>query len=112
MTTVTRASAWRALKLHAREIGKTTLKEMFAADASRADAFSADAAGIHLDYSKQRVTPQTLRLLLELAAACRTPDWIAKMFGGKPINNTESRAALHVALRAQGKVKVDGRDVM
>jgi glucose-6-phosphate isomerase len=112
MATITRGAAWRALKAHAKAQSSTTLKELFASDPARAEQFSAEAAGIDLDYSKQRVNAETLRLLLELAAACRLPDWIDKMFSGKPVNHTESRPALHVALRAQGKIKVGGKDVM
>ena len=80
----------------------------------RGDRMSAEAAGLYLDYSKQRVSDETLRLLLELADACDLRGRIAAMFRGERINRTEDRAVLHVALRAPAgeRIEVDGVDVV
>jgi len=105
---------WRALEAHRDEIGRAHLRELFAADPSRGERFAAEAAGLYLDYSKNRITGETVRLLLALADACAVPARTAAMFRGDPINTTEHRAALHVALRAprDERIDVDGRDVV
>src|SRR5207237_1253630 len=75
--------------------------ELFAADPSRADRFSIEAGELVLDYSKHWVDAETMRLLAGLAAQAQLAVWIARMFAGDPINSTEARAALHVALRSE-----------
>ncbi len=111
---LTRRPEWQALIRHFTEIGPLHLSTLFAADPDRAERFSAEAAGLYLDYSRQRITTDTRRLLCELAEACALPGHIAAMFRGELINTTEQRAALHVALRAPAgeRIVVDGRDVV
>ncbi len=111
---LTRLPAWQALQRHADAIGHRHLRELFAADPHRGERLVADEAGLYLDYSRQRVDADTLRLLRELAEACRLPQRIAAMFRGERINTTENRAVLHVALRAPAgeQILVDGHDVV
>ncbi len=105
---------WRALLRHRDEAGKRHLRELFGADATRGERLAAEAAGLYLDYSKQRVTDETLRLLFGLASACGLRERIAAMFRGERINTTEGRAVLHVALRApaDARFEVDGANVV
>ena len=105
---------WRSLQQHAGEIGDRHLRELFAEEPSRGEAFTAEAAGLYLDYSKQRITGATLGLLRELAGACGLPERIEAMFRGDRINVTEQRAVLHVALRAPAgeRILVEGRNVV
>lgn len=105
---------WHALKQHFAQIGAQHLREMFSADPRRGERLTADAVGLHLDYSKQRIDDETLRLLWALAEACGLPQRIEAMFSGERINTTEDRAVLHVALRApRGEsIRVDGHDVV
>ena len=94
---------------------KKTIKELFAEDPSRAGKFSFDAAGWHLDYSKNRVDKKTMKALVKLAEASNLKAEIERMFTGEKINRTENRAVLHTALRncdPEAKVLVDGKDVM
>ncbi len=107
-------SQWHALQAHAEQLGPRHLSELFAADPLRGERLQAEAAGLYLDYSKQRVTDETLRLLLELAGACSLEERIAAMFHGDKINTTEDRAVLHVALRAPADAQfcVDGRNIV
>lgn len=111
---LTRRPEWLALQQHFAEIGSLHLRDLFAADPARGERFSAEAAGLYLDYSRQRISADTLRLLGELAEACALPRHIAAMFRGDLINTTEHRAALHVALRAPAgeQIWVDGHDVV
>jgi len=104
---------WQALKQHFATIGTKHLRELFAADAQRGKQLTVEDVGLYLDYSKQRVDADTLRLLRELAEACELPQRIEAMFRGDKINSTEGRAVLHVALRAPTteKILVDGHDV-
>ena len=96
--------AWKALESHHREIKTLHLRKLFADDPARGERLTAEAAGIYLDYSKNRVTDETLRLLLQLAEECGLRERIDAMFRGDKINVTEKRAVLHVALRApQGR---------
>jgi glucose-6-phosphate isomerase len=113
-TELTRRPEWQALRQHFAEIGSLQLRDLFAADPARGERFSAEAAGLYLDYSRQRITAETPRLLCDLAEVCALPQHIAAMFRGDPINTTEHRAALHVALRAPAgeQIWVDGRDVV
>ncbi|HEX5066539.1 MAG TPA: glucose-6-phosphate isomerase [Myxococcota bacterium] len=105
---------WQALERHCNAIRGTHLRQLFADDPARAERFSCEAAGLFLDYSKQRITQETLALLLDLARACDLRRFIDAMFAGEILNTTERRAVLHVALRApEGEViRVDGRDVV
>jgi glucose-6-phosphate isomerase len=104
--------AWKALGAHHGRIAASTLSALFAADPSRAKAFTLESGDILLDYSKHRIDAESMRLLAALAAQARLPHWIAKMFAGDPINSTEERAALHVALRSRDTAFPEGRDVM
>jgi glucose-6-phosphate isomerase len=105
---------WRALQEHSEKIRDVHLRALFADDPGRGERLTAEAAGLYLDYSKHRVTDETLRLLLGLADAVGLRARIDAMFGGERINVTERRAVLHVALRApRGQsIVVDGRDVV
>ncbi len=111
---VTASPAWKALEAHRSEIGTTHLRTLFAEDPGRAERFTLEAAGLHLDYSKNRVTAETLGLLCDLARQAGLASRIEAMFGGERINTTEGRAVLHVALRAprDGRIAVDGHDVV
>ncbi|MDQ7859697.1 MAG: glucose-6-phosphate isomerase [Armatimonadota bacterium] len=106
--------AWAALAAHAREVRDLHLRALFAADPGRGERLAAEAAGIYLDYAKQRVTQETLARLLALAEACDLRGRIDAMFRGEPVNTTEGRAALHVALRAprNRRFMVEGHDVV
>jgi glucose-6-phosphate isomerase len=105
---------WKALAAHHETMRDVHLRELFAKDSQRGERLVAEAAGLYLDYSKQRVTDETLRLLLDLARACDVRARIDAMFAGEKINVTEGRAVLHVALRAPRgtRIVVDGQDVV
>ena len=105
---------WQALQQHFGQIGQKHLRELFAADSRRGEQLTVEAVDLYLDYSKQRVDADTLRLLRELAQACELPQRIEAMFRGDKINITENRAVLHVALRAPKteSILVDGKDVV
>ncbi len=107
-------SAWSALEAHYRQIRDKHLRELFAEDPERGERFTAEAAGIYLDYSKNRITAETLRLLVNLAEASGLRARIDAMFAGEKINVSERRAVLHVALRApaEATILVDGRNVV
>src|SRR5438309_1297898 len=102
--------AWKALQAHHAGIAATHLRDLFAQDPQRGERFTADGAGLHLDYSKSRINDETLQLLLALANECGLRACIDAMWRGDKINTTEQRAALHVALRAprDEKFLVDG----
>jgi glucose-6-phosphate isomerase len=106
--------AWTSLAKHSTEIKKVHLRELFARDATRGERFIGEAAGLFLDYSKNRVTETALKLLLELAEECDLPERIEAMFRGERINITENRAVLHVALRAPKNetITLDGKNVV
>ena len=106
--------AWQALAAHSASARALTLRELFAADPARGRRLAVEAAGIYLDYSKNRVTDETLALLLQLAAECGLRERIDAMFRGDKVNVSENRAALHVALRAprRATIVVDGEDVV
>jgi glucose-6-phosphate isomerase len=95
----TKLPAWGDLTRHHRAIADTTLRELFAADPTRGERLTAQAAGLHLDYSKHRVTDETIGLLLALAEQAGLAERRRAMFAGEPINVSEDRPALHVALR-------------
>lgn len=105
---------WHALRDHAAALAPRHLRDLFAEDAGRGERLTAEAAGLYVDYAKQRVTDETLALLVALADACGLRARIDAMFGGAKINVTEGRAVLHVALRAPvtERIVVDGRDVV
>jgi glucose-6-phosphate isomerase len=106
--------AWKALRGHHTKIKNVHLRELFGEDAKRGERLTAEAVGLYLDYSKHRVTDDTLRLLLRLADEVDLPGRIAAMFRGDRINATENRSVLHVALRAPrgDSIVVDGKDVV
>ncbi|MDT4900230.1 MAG: glucose-6-phosphate isomerase [Pseudonocardiales bacterium] len=106
--------AWSALRAHHDEISATHLRDLFAADPERGRRFSVEAEGIYLDYSKNRINADTVRLLLQLAEESNLRGRIEAMFNGEKINVTEGRAVLHVALRAPkgARFTVDGVDVV
>ncbi len=106
--------AWNALEQHYDEIRDVHLRELFAADAQRGERFTAEGAGLYLDYSKNRITDDTLRLLLELAEQSGLRERTAAMFRGDRINVSENRSVLHVALRMPkgSSLIVDGTDVV
>jgi glucose-6-phosphate isomerase len=107
-------AAWKALKAHSEQIHGTQLRELFAEDASRGTRLTVEAEGLFLDYSKNRVTDETLKLLVQLAEESGLKARTEAMFTGEKINITENRAVLHVALRAPKteKIVVDGEDVV
>jgi glucose-6-phosphate isomerase len=106
--------AWKALQTHFQQIGSKHLRELFAEDPARGERFTAETSGIFLDYSKNRITDETLKLLIELAQESGLREKIDAMFRGDKINITENRAVLHVALRApKGEsIVLDGEDVV
>ena len=106
--------AWRALEAHRAEVADTHLRDLFASDPARGERLTAEGAGLFLDYSKNRVTDETLRLLVELANECGMPERREAMFRGEHINVSEDRAVLHVALRMPRarSLVVDGVDVV
>ena len=106
--------AWKALAAHADTIKPLQLRQLFHDDPARGTRLTAEAVGIFLDYSKNRVTDESLKLLLELAEQSGLKQHIEAMFTGEKINTTENRAVLHVALRApkSESIKVDGEDVV
>ena len=111
---LTKRSSWKALAGHQKKIAKTHLRELFADDAARGTRLTLEAVGLYLDYSKNRVTDKTMKLLVELAEDCGLQDRIDAMFRGDRINTTENRAVLHVALRAPlgQQIALDGVDVV
>ena len=108
------SSAWHELQQHRQSWEGVTLRQLFHDDPQRARHFSAEACGLYLDYSKQLVNPETLRLLMALARARHLEERRAAMFAGELINHTEGRAAFHAALRApKGSVmRTAGVDVV
>src|ERR1039457_6654885 len=106
--------AWKALKEHYTKIRKLHLRKLFSQDPERGDRLKVEALGIYLDYSKNRITDETLQLLLRLAEESGLRARIDAMFRGDKINITENRSVLHVALRAPKgtSIFVDGEDVV
>jgi glucose-6-phosphate isomerase len=111
---LTQRPAWKALAAHHKQIQKLPLRKLFAEDAKRGQRFTAEAAGLFLDFSKNCITDQTLKLLLQLAGESGLRGKMDAMFSGAKINVTENRAVLHVALRApKGEtILVDGKNVV
>jgi glucose-6-phosphate isomerase len=112
--TLTHKASWKALVEHHEKIAKKHLRELFDEDATRGTRLTLEAVGVYLDYSKNRVTDKTMKLLVDLAEDCGLPDKIDAMFRGDRINTTENRAVLHVALRAPRwqQIPLDGVDVV
>src|SRR5450631_3955515 len=113
---LTERPAWKALEIHCATIRNLHLRQLFAEDPRRGERLTAEAAGIYLDYSKNRVTDETMRLLVDLADESGVAERRDAMFRGEHINVSEDRAVLHVALRmpasAAGSLIVDGQDVV
>src|SRR3954462_11241370 len=107
-------SAWKALAAHYKKVSKLPMRTLFAKDPKRGERLTLEAVGIYLDYSKNRVTDETLRLLFRLAEESGLRARIDAMFRGDKINITENRAVLHVALRAPkgSSILVDGKNVV
>jgi glucose-6-phosphate isomerase len=105
---------WQSLVRHYSDLKFLSMREQFALDSDRVHNFSLKSGDLLLDYSKNRITKETVEKLLALAESVNIPDWIERMFSGEAINNTEGRAVLHTALRNRSNtpVMVDGEDVM
>jgi glucose-6-phosphate isomerase len=114
MTDLTQSAAWKALAAHYQDVAHIHMRDLFDHDPQRFDKFSLRFDDLLLDYSKNRVTADTLRLLFDLARQQGVTAWCDRMFRGETINNTEQRAVLHVALRNRGSqpILVDGENVM
>ena len=111
---LTKRKAWKALQTHYEKVQKLHLRNLFAADPKRGERMTAEAVGLFLDYSKNRITDETVKLLIELAEESGLQSRIDVLFRGEKINITEKRAVLHVALRAPegASIIVDGEDVV
>jgi glucose-6-phosphate isomerase len=114
MVDPTETAAWKALRLHYGEVADLQMRQLFQEDPDRASRFSRRLGELLFDFSKNRITAQTLGLLLELCEECGVRDWITRMFSGDRINETERRAVFHTALRNRGDrpMMIDGVDVM
>jgi len=114
MNDLTKLPAWNALQQHYKKAKKLHLRDLFEKDSKRFEKFSIRFNDILLDYSKNRITDETMKLLLQLAREAKVKKWIEKMFSGEKINFTENRAVLHIALRNRSNrtIYVDGTDVM
>jgi glucose-6-phosphate isomerase len=113
-TGVVQRQSWKALASHYKEVSKLHLRELFAEDPERGERMSVDTLGLYLDYSKNRITDETLELLFRLAEESELQSRIDAMFRGEKINVTENRAVLHTALRAprDASIVVDGENVV
>jgi glucose-6-phosphate isomerase len=111
---LTRLPSWMALEAHYKSISSVLLRDLFTQDPKRNERFTLEAAGLSFDYSKHRVTGETVKLLVRLAEECTLKSRIRAMFGGEKINNTENRAALHTALRTPKtkKILIDGKNIV
>jgi len=114
MVDPTRTAAWEALRAHHDEVVDLQMRDLFHEDPDRAARFSLTLGDLLFDFSKNRITDQTISLLTQLCDECGVRDWITRMFSGDPINETEERAVLHTALRNRDDrtVAVDGVEVM
>ncbi|MBP2313225.1 glucose-6-phosphate isomerase [Azospirillum soli] len=114
MSALTRSPAWESLIRHRENVADIRMRDLFAADPDRFNRFSLEACGLLFDYSKNRITGETVPLLLDLARQQQVEQWRDRMFAGERINITEDRAVLHTALRNRSNrpVVVDGQDVM
>ncbi len=111
---LTQRPAWKALEAHYQALRDVHLRDLFQKDPERGTRLTAQQAGLYFDYSKNRITDETLRLLLDLARECGLVERRDAMFRGEKINVTENRAVLHIALRAprDAHIYVDGQDVV
>jgi glucose-6-phosphate isomerase len=111
---VTMRPGWKVLESHHQKLRELHLRQLFADDPKRGERLTIEAVGLYLDYSKNRITDETLKLLLQLAEECRLRARIDAMFRGEKINITENRAVLHIALRAPSgtSIVVDGENVV
>jgi len=111
---LTESTAWKALDAHYEQVRGVHLRDLFASDPGRGERLTAEGAGLFLDYSKNRITDETVKLLIQLARECGLQSRIDAMFRGDKINTTEGRAVLHVALRAPkgSSILVDGKNVV
>jgi glucose-6-phosphate isomerase len=114
MSALTESPAWKALVQHQTTMRDTHLRDLFARDPNRFEAFHLEVEDVLVDFSKQRVTGETMKLLFDLARQQKVAEWRDRMFAGEKINRTEGRAVLHVALRNRSNrpILVDGQDVM
>lgn len=114
MSKPTNLSVWKKLQQHYEQISEVHMKDMFSNDPSRFEKFSLQYKDILLDYSKNRISEESLKLLFQLAEEAGVKAWIEKMFSGEKINTTEKRAVLHIALRNRSNdgILVDGKNVM
>jgi glucose-6-phosphate isomerase len=114
MTPLCELSAWKKLRVHRREVEPLQMVDLFSSETDRFERMSLQLDDLLIDYSKSRVTAETMHLLMELAREARLGEFIEQMFSGAPINSTEGRAVLHVALRNRTNrpTLVEGRDVM
>lgn len=114
MAKLTQSPQWLLLQTHYKDIVNVHMRDLFLADATRGEKFFLEAAGLYLDYSKNRITAKTMQLLVDLAQAVRVPSQIAALFNGDLVNCTEKAAALHTALRnlSADPVRVNDHDVM
>ncbi|MFQ5355065.1 MAG: glucose-6-phosphate isomerase [Mariprofundaceae bacterium] len=114
MSELIQSPAWRALQAHKKKLSGVHMRDLFAQDANRFDDFSLQFGDILLDYSKNIITKESMRLLFDLAEKTQVKDSIKRMFSGDKINITEDRAVLHIALRNRSgrSIEVDGEDVM
>ncbi|MDF2691396.1 MAG: glucose-6-phosphate isomerase, partial [Gammaproteobacteria bacterium] len=108
------SALWTKLEQHKQSIEHQTMRDWFETEPKRAEQYTVKAAGLLLDYSKNRITAETMALLLQLAEASKLRQKMAALFNGEKINLTENRAALHTALRNQSKqaVWLDDQDIM
>jgi glucose-6-phosphate isomerase len=111
---LTKRKAWKELQAHHEKVRGLHLRQLFADDPKRGERMTVEAVGLFLDYSKNRITDETLKLLIELAEESGLQSRIGAMFRGEKINTTEKRAVLHVALRApkEASIVVDGENVV
>src|SRR5882762_9126316 len=111
---LTKTKSWKALQTHYEEVRALHLRKLFADDSNRGERMTAEAVGLFLDYSKKRITDETVKLLIGLAEESGLQSRIDAMFRGEKINTTEKRAVLHVALRApkDASIVVDGENVV
>ena len=114
MSSLRQTAAWHALQQHHTSLQSVAMRDLFAQDGERFQRFSLQAGSVLLDYSKNRINADTMRLLVDLARQAEVESWRDRMFAGARVNSTENRAVLHVALRHQGNTPVllDGTDVM
>jgi glucose-6-phosphate isomerase len=114
MSDLTRSAAWAALAAHHKTLARTQMRDLFAQEPGRFERLSLEAGPLFLDYSRNRITNRTLALLQDLARDAALDSWIARMFTGEAVNQTEGRPALHVALRNRTNepIEASGQDVM